>query len=189
VRLVVAGADAEPGDLRGDLPVGDQGRAERDGGVAAVIAAEPGRMRRRRAAPSQAALAGRARFTGMITAADAAAVIGAPVPLWIEGTCTREALKRAQAYNATFTVPDTVTEWPATRDQVDAALQVGMPDRFPAGFAALASDALDIFARVQASDARQRDSGDGWHLAARPRNLSNQMRHQAACVVCGDGVV
>jgi hypothetical protein len=43
-----------------------------------------------------------------------------------------------------------------------------MPDRFPAGFTALAADAIDVLARVQASHARQRDSGDGWHLAARP---------------------
>ncbi len=127
-----------------------------------------GRLRRRRVTPSPAAPAVRAKFAGMITAADAAAVIGGPVPLWIEGTCTRAAVKRAQAYNATFTVPDTVTEWPAARDQVDAALKAGMPNRFPAGFAALAADALDTFARVQASHARQRDSGDGWHLAARP---------------------
>lgn len=128
-----------------------------------------GRLRRRRPAPTRTVPpVVRARFSGMITAADAAAVIGAPVPLWIEGTCTRAAVRRAQAYNATFTVPDTVTEWPAARSQIDAALKTGMPDRFPASFAALAAHTLDTLAQVQASQARQRDSGDGWHLAARP---------------------
>src|SRR5579863_7597467 len=67
----------------------------------------------------------------------------------------------AQAYNSTFTVPDTVTDWPAARDQVLAALDARMPDTSPAGFAALAADARDTFEQVRALHERQRDEGDG----------------------------
>jgi hypothetical protein len=107
-------------------------------------------------------------FSGMVEAGEVAAVIGSPVPLWIDGTCTAAAVKRAQAYNSTFTVPDTVTDWPAARDQVLAAISAGMPERFPAGFAALAADARATHERVLSLHARQRDEADGWYLVARP---------------------
>jgi len=58
-------------------------------------------------------------------------------------------------------VPDTVTDWPAARDQVLAALDARMPDTSPAGFAALAADARDTFEQVRALHERQRDEGDG----------------------------
>jgi hypothetical protein len=80
------------------------------------------------------------RFNGLVEPSEVAAVTGTPVPVWIDGT-TMAAVKRAQAYTSTFTVPDTVTDWPAARDQVLAALEVRMPDTSPAGFAALAADA------------------------------------------------
>jgi hypothetical protein len=104
----------------------------------------------------------------MVQAQDVAAVIGAPMPLWLEGTCTAAAVRRAQAYNSTFTIPDTVTDWPAARDQVQAAITAAMPDRFPAAFAALAAEAHDIYQETQALHARQRDEGDGWYLVCRP---------------------
>lgn len=110
----------------------------------------------------------RVQFNGMVEPSEIAAAIGAPVPIWIDGTCTAAAVKRAQAYNSTFTVPDTVTDWPAARDQVLAALDARMPDLSPAGFAALAADARDTFEGVRALHERQRDEGDGWYLAARP---------------------
>jgi hypothetical protein len=107
-------------------------------------------------------------FAGMVEAEEVAAVIGTPVPLWIDGTCTAAAVKRAQAYNSTFTVPDIVTDWPPARDQVLAALDADMPENFPAGFAALAAHARATYEEIRALHDRQRDEGDGWYLVARP---------------------
>jgi hypothetical protein len=137
--------------------------------LAESASAEPGSwFRRRKAHSPQQSGRVRARFSGMVEAKDVAAVIGAPVPLWIEGTCTSAAVKRAQAYNSTFTVPDTVTDWPPARDQILAAFNTEMPDKFPAAFAALAAQAHDTYQQVQALQTRQRDEGDGWCLVARP---------------------
>lgn len=127
-----------------------------------------GWLRRRRTRTLQRPGQVQVRFNGMVEPSEVAAVTGAPVPIWIDGTCTAPAVKRAQAYNSTFTVPDTVTDWPAARDQVLAALAADMPDAFPAGFAALAVDARDTFEDVRALHGRQRDDGDGWYLVARP---------------------
>jgi hypothetical protein len=127
-----------------------------------------GWFRRRRPQAAERSAGSRGGWAGMIEASDVASVIGAPVPLWIEGTCTTEAVSRAQAYNSTFTVPDTVTDWPPARDQVQAALNADMPVRFPAGFAALAVQARATYEEVLALHARQRDEGDGWYLIARP---------------------
>jgi hypothetical protein len=135
------------------------------GDVADVAA---GWLRRRRARTVEQPGQARVRFNGLVEPSEVAAVIGTPVPIWIDGTCTAAAVKRAQAYNSTFTVPDTVTDWPAARDQVLAALDARMPDTSPAGFAALAADARDTFEQVRALHERQRDEGDGWYLAARP---------------------
>jgi hypothetical protein len=110
----------------------------------------------------------RGGWAGMIEAGDVASVIGMPVPVWIEGTCTKDAVSRAQAYNSTFTVPDRVTDWPSARDQVQAALEADMPGRFPVGFAALAAQARATHEEVLALHAQQRDEGDGWYLVARP---------------------
>ena len=127
-----------------------------------------GWLRRRRTRTLEQPGQARVRFNGLVEPSEVAAVIGTLVPVWIDGTCTAAAVKRAQAYNSTFTVPDTVTDWPAARDQVLAALDARMPDTFPAGFAALAADARDTFNQVRALHERQRDEGDGWYLAARP---------------------
>jgi hypothetical protein len=141
--------DAEPPADAGDIPAG-------------------GWLRRRRTQATEQPGRVRVRFSGLVEPSEVAAVIGMPVPVWIDGTCTVAAVKRAQAYNSTFTVPDTVTDWPAARDQVLAALDVRMPDTYPAGFAALAADARDTFEHVRALHERQGDEGDGWYLAARP---------------------
>ena len=125
-----------------------------------------GWFRRRRPQAAERSAGVRGGWAGMIEASDVASVIGAPVPLSIEGTCTTEAVSRAQAYNSTFTVPDTVTDWPPARDQVQAALNADMPVRFPSGFAALAAQARATYEEVLALHARQRDEGDGWYLAA-----------------------
>jgi hypothetical protein len=104
----------------------------------------------------------------LVGTSDVASVIGAPVPVWIDGICTKDAVSRALAYNSTFTVPDHVTDWPPARDQVQAALDADMPSRFPAGFAALAAQARATYEEVLALHTRQRDQGDGWYLVARP---------------------
>lgn len=127
-----------------------------------------GWLRRRRTRTPEQPGRVRVRFSGLVEPSEVAAVIGMPVPVWIDGTCTVAAVKRARAYNSTFTVPDTVTDWPAARDQVLAALDVRMPDTSPAGFATLAADARDTFEHVRALHGRQADAGDGWYLAARP---------------------
>jgi hypothetical protein len=127
-----------------------------------------GWLRRRKVSQPMETSKVRARFAGMVKVDNVAAVIGAPVPLWIAGTCTREAVQRARAYNSTFTVPDAVTDWPPARDQVQAALDADMPNRFPAGFAALAANGRATYEEVQALQARQRDAGEGWYLVARP---------------------
>ena len=127
-----------------------------------------GWFRRRRPSAAERPSGTRGGWAGMVDASDVASVIGAPVPLWIEGTCTASAVSRAQAYNSTFTVPDTVTDWPSARDQVQAAIDADMPARFPAGFAALAAQARATYEDVLAQHARQRDEGVGWYLVARP---------------------
>jgi hypothetical protein len=135
-----------------------------------VTAAEQagGWLRRRRTRIPEQPGQVRVQFNGIVEPSEVAAVIGMPVPVWIEGTCTADAVKRAQAYNSTFTVPDTVTDWPPARDQVLAALDTRMADTFPAGFAALAAHARDTFEDVRALHDHQPDEGDGWYLAARP---------------------
>ena len=127
-----------------------------------------GRLRRRKARMLEQPGHVQASFAGLVEAEEVAAVIGTPVPLWIDGTCTAAAVKRAQAYNSTFTVPDTVTDWPPARDQVLAALNADMAENFPVGFAALGAHARATYEEVQALHDRQRDEGNGWYLVARP---------------------
>ncbi|UJW36920.1 hypothetical protein L3Q67_44965 (plasmid) [Saccharothrix sp. AJ9571] len=100
--------------------------------------------------------------------ADIAAAIGRPVPFWIAGTTTAENAQRSLAYTATFTVPDTVTEWPATQDRLERAAADKLAERFPAAFAALAADAATGLAAVRTSHERTPDTGPGWYLVARP---------------------
>ena len=58
------------------------------------------------------------------------------MPIWLDGSCTPQAARRLEAFGqgATFTVPDTTTAWPATRDRLGAAFELGMPDHFPQAF-------------------------------------------------------
>jgi hypothetical protein len=111
----------------------------------------------------------RVRFEGtLIWPEELARAIGTPVPMWIEQTCTREAVQRAQAYNSTFTVKDTITEWTPTLRRLDAALEAGMQERFPAAFAALAADAQATLEDIRTHHARQALRGPGWYVVARP---------------------
>lgn len=128
----------------------------------------PGSATERKAAGSGPTAEAEAVFEGMVEARHVADVIGAPLPLWIEATCTKSAVRRFHAYGATFTIPDTVTDWPPARDQIQAALAAGMPGRFPAAFATVAAAARDAFNEVTVLHSRQEDKGDGWYLVARP---------------------
>jgi len=108
--------------------------------------------------------------TGLYPAAEIERVLGRPMPMWLEGSCTPRAARRLEAFGqgATFTVPDTTTAWPAARDRLDAALEWGMPNQFPQSFAALARDTLETLQDVQEKHASQRERGQGWYLVARP---------------------
>ncbi len=118
--------------------------------------------------PAPAAV--QAESAGLYLPADIERVLGRPMPIWLDGSCTPQAARRFEAFGhgATFTVPDTTTAWPATRDRLDAAFEWGMPDRFPQAFAALARDALETLAEVVGKHASQGERGRGWYLVARP---------------------
>jgi hypothetical protein len=100
--------------------------------------------------------------------ADIAKVIGRPIPFWLTDTTTVPIAEKSLAYTATFTVPDTITEWPATEDRLRAALDTGMPGDFPAAFAALTADARDGLSTLRAAHEKTPSKGEGWYLVARP---------------------
>lgn len=104
----------------------------------------------------------------IITAPTVARAIGRPVPLWVAGTCTPDAVRRARAYQGTVTVPDTVTDWPSARDALERAQAWGMRESHPAAFAALAADTMQTLHQVQRQLRLLADTGEGWQLAARP---------------------
>jgi hypothetical protein len=110
----------------------------------------------------------RARWVTHLECEDIAAKLGAPIPVWIDGTENPENAGRTLAYDRTFTVPDTTTEWPATQNRLAAAVKVGMPAEFPAAFAALAFDAAGVLDEVRKAHTLQPDKGPGWYLACRP---------------------
>ncbi|GAA2911289.1 hypothetical protein [Actinoplanes cyaneus] len=98
-------------------------------------------------------------------------VLGRPLPVWFYGTCTAAAVQRMLAYGdtgATFTVPDTATSWPATCERLTAAVDAGMPQRYPQAFALLAQAVLSTLAGVRRDHASARERGDGWYIVARP---------------------
>ncbi|MGS2644516.1 hypothetical protein [Streptosporangium sp. LJ11] len=107
---------------------------------------------------------------GLYDPSEIARVIGRPIPMWLEGSCTPAAVQRMQAFGheATFTTPDTTTDWPTVRDTLQAARAWNMPERYPQAFAQLARDALATLAEVRQGHAAQPERGDGWYLVARP---------------------
>ncbi|MFI6031641.1 hypothetical protein [Amycolatopsis magusensis] len=142
--------------LTADTPDGEE---DVSGGVLRWL-----RRGTRTASPARAT----AQWQTHLPLADIAAAIGRPVPFWITGTTTAENAQRSLAYTATFTVPDTVTEWPATQDRLERAAADKLAERFPAAFAALAADAATGLAAVRTSHERTPDTGPGWYLVARP---------------------
>jgi hypothetical protein len=109
-----------------------------------------------------------AEWAGLVDVADIAAVVGHPVPVWIDGTDTTGNAEQTLSYDRTFTTDDTVTEWPAAQTRLERALEVNLPSDYPAGFAALAADAADGLTRIGAAHDNTSSSGDGWYLVCRP---------------------
>jgi hypothetical protein len=99
-----------------------------------------------------------------------AKVIGRPLPLWLDNTCTPDAVQRMEAFGdvGTFTVPDETTTWPAVRNRLTAAVDRDMPGRYPQAFAVLARDAMRTLTDIQRQHAEMTERGEGWYLVARP---------------------
>ncbi|MDQ3763953.1 MAG: hypothetical protein M3460_20815 [Actinomycetota bacterium] len=109
------------------------------------------------------------RPIGLPFVSDIAAVIGRPVPLWLEGTCTPEATRRMGAYGeSTFTISDTTTEWPRTCEQLAAAVEWGLGQRFPQAFAMLADNALAVLENANRDHGNLPDRGEDYYIVARP---------------------
>ncbi|MFI5613250.1 hypothetical protein [Amycolatopsis sp. NPDC051903] len=100
--------------------------------------------------------------------ADVAKVIGRPIPFWIDGTQTVENAGRSLAHADTFTVPDTVTGWPATQARLERAITAKVAEQHPAAFAALAVDAAERLRAVRTAHENTPSAGAGWYLVARP---------------------
>lgn len=96
--------------------------------------------------------------------------LGRPMPVWFFGTCTRAAVERMRVYgdSGTFLVPDTATAWPGARARLAAAVEAGMPARYPQAFALLAADTLGTLTRVRRQHATAQERGPGWYAVARP---------------------
>ncbi|MET9263786.1 hypothetical protein [Amycolatopsis sp. NPDC004079] len=118
--------------------------------------------------PQAAAPRAKAVWQTHLDLGDIAKVIGRPIPFWLRGTATVENAERSLAYASTFTVPDTVTEWPATQARLERAVSARIAEQHPAAFAALAADAADGMETLRTSHEKTPSTGDGWYLVARP---------------------
>ena len=109
-----------------------------------------------------------AKWAGQLDLADIAAVVGRPIPLWLNDTTMSANAEQTLSYNRTFSVPDTVTEWPTVQARIVRALEADLPAQFPCAFAALAVDAEEELAKIRTAHERTPDSGPGWYLVCRP---------------------
>lgn len=114
--------------------------------------------------PAEAA----SQWEGQMDVAEIAAVVGCPIPVWLDDTATSANARQTLSYDRTFITADTVTEWPATQARLTRAVQAGTPGEFPAAFAALAVDAAEGLAAIRAAHERLADAGPGWYLVCRP---------------------
>jgi hypothetical protein len=110
----------------------------------------------------------RATWVGQMDLDKVASVVGRPVPVWLEGTATTANAEQTLSYDRTFTTADRVTEWPTAQARLTAAIEVGMPGEYPAGFAALAVSAAEGLAEIRTAHEQTPDSGPGWYLVCRP---------------------
>ncbi len=96
--------------------------------------------------------------------------LGADVPIWVHGTATVATARAALADpGRTVSLPD-ASNWYWHQDRLALALQAGLPQAYPLGWAALAADGARTLTRLLAGHARLPDRGRGWYLAARPRS-------------------
>ncbi|MEU5694046.1 hypothetical protein [Actinosynnema sp. NPDC020468] len=95
-----------------------------------------------------------------------APALGVSFPVWVDGALTEESARLAG--EETVTAPDTCTGWPDVQRRLEAALDCGLPERFPAAWAALATDAAVRLEHLRDVHAGLVEVGDGWHLAVRP---------------------
>lgn len=109
-----------------------------------------------------------ATWVGQMDIAEIAAVLGRPVPLWINDTDTVTNAEQTLSYDRTFTCPDTCTAWPAVQARLEHALEHGLAADFPTAWAALAVDAAEGLQKVRTAHERQPDAGEGWYLVCRP---------------------
>lgn len=122
------------------------------------------------------AAGGRAEWVTTLDADQIARPLGTRLPVWIDGTLTEATVRRTLAYRGgTITVPlsDTApygaAEWnPGALDRARSALDHGIDERYPAGWAVLASDTRDGLDALRTADGATPDHGPGWYLAARP---------------------
>jgi hypothetical protein len=110
----------------------------------------------------------RVSFEGLVRCQHVARVTGHPVRLWLEGTCTPDSVRAARAYPGTLTVTDTITDWPPTRDRIQAWLETGFAEQYPAATSVLADATLETYQETLQRLRQLPTSGDGWILAARP---------------------
>ena len=107
-------------------------------------------------------------WEGQMDLGELAAVVGRAVPLWLSDTATLQNAEQTLSYDRTFITKDSVTEWPSAQARLETALEVGMPEQYPAAFAALAVDAADGLRKIRAVHERLHDTGPGWYLICRP---------------------
>ena len=110
----------------------------------------------------------KAEWAGLVDVADIAAVVGRPIPVWIDDTDITGNAEQTLTYDRTFTTTDTVTEWPAAQARLERALEVNLPSEYPTGFAALATDAAEGLVRIRAAHDATPSTGNGWYLVCRP---------------------
>lgn len=124
----------------------------------------------RRAASARAGRAeARAEWVSHLPLAEIAAAIGHRIPLWLSDTTTVDNARAALAYgDRTFTIPDTLTAWPAAEHRVQQAERIGLAHDYPAAFAALVTDAAQGLTVVRESHENTPNTGPGWHLVCRP---------------------
>lgn len=111
----------------------------------------------------------RAEWVTHVDLGDIARVVGRPVPAWLADTTSPGNAQRGLVFgDRTFTTEDTVTEWPLVQQLVAEAVDVGLAQDYPAGFAALAVDAADELGRIKLAHDNTTDTGTGWYLVCRP---------------------
>jgi hypothetical protein len=114
------------------------------------------------------AAAPRAEWVTSLSMDEIARPLGAPLPLWIDGTLTEQHVNRTFAYGGTITVPDETTGWPQVQRRVERALEIELSQHHPAAWAVLAVDARKRLEQIRADHAALPDTTAGWQLMARP---------------------